>query len=168
MATSFARYRIPDQLWFRILPLIPELPKKRPKGGRPYLKNIKSIADGIFYKLRTGCQWNAVPRCFGASSTIHLYFQRWVELGIFEEMWELALAEYDDLVGIAWKHQSIDTSTVKAPLGGEKNGSKSDGQRQTWKQTLRTGRRTWRAAVLHDRTSEQARFTDTSTHVKNA
>ena len=105
-----------------MLPLIPEPPRRRSKGGRPFISKIKPIADGIFYKLRTGCQWNAIPRCFGASSTIHLYFQRWVELGIFEKMWEVALEEYDDLVVVAWKHQSIDTSTVKSPHGGEKTG----------------------------------------------
>jgi putative transposase len=98
--------------------------------------------------MRTGCQWNAIPRTFGPSSTIHSYFQKWVEEGVFERMWELALQEYDDLIGVAWKHQSIDTATVKAPLGGEKNWPESDRQVEAWKQTLRPGRRTWRSLGL--------------------
>lgn len=139
---------MPAALWARMEELLPERPRTTPRGGRPPLKNLKPVADGVFYKLRTGCQWNAIPRVFGASSTIHAYFQQWVEAGIFERMWELALAEYDDLVGVAWKHQSIDTATVKAPLGGEKNRAQSDRPLQAWQQTLRPGRRPWRALGL--------------------
>ena len=31
--------------------------------------------SAIFYVLRTGCQWNALPRSLGASSTVHDRFQ---------------------------------------------------------------------------------------------
>ena len=101
-----------------------------PKGGRPAKKNVKLIADGIFYRLRTGCQWDAVPRQFGPKSTLHDYFKRWSESGVFEKLWEIALEEYDELKGIDWRHQSLDTASVKSPLGGEKNRKKSDRPRQ--------------------------------------
>jgi transposase len=160
---SFDRYRMPDELWIRMESLLPDLPVyASPKGGRPRLQKRRPIADGIFYKMRTGCQWNAIPRVFGASSTIHHYFQEWVELGVFERLWELALAEYEELRGTSWKHQSLDTASVKAPLGGEKSRQESDGPRQTWKQTLRPGRRAWRAAVLRSGSSEYARCSDRS------
>jgi transposase len=158
MGTSFAKYRMPAELWARMEKLIPERPRTTPKGGRPPIKNPKSIADGIFYRMRTGCQWNAIPRTFGASSTIHSYFQQWIENGVFEMMWELALGEYDDLVGVAWKDQSIDSATVKSPLGGEKNRAQSNRSRQAWKQTLRPGRRPWRSAVVRDSSSECERW----------
>lgn len=121
MAKSFDRYRMPDELWIRMESLLPDRPRSR-KGGRPRLQKLKPVADAIFYKMRTGCQWNALPRVFGASSTIHDYFQEWVELGIFERIWNLALTEYEELRGTSWKHQSLDTATVKAPLGGKKTG----------------------------------------------
>jgi transposase len=38
---------------------------------------------GILYRLRTGCQWKALPNDFGSGSTCHLRFQKWVELGVF-------------------------------------------------------------------------------------
>lgn len=118
---SFSKYRMPDALWERMKTLLPER-RKSSKGGRPPFSNQRRIADGIFYKMRTGCQWNSVPRSFAPSSTIHDYFQKWVEQGVFERMWELALDEYDDLTGIAWKHQSVDVAIVKSPLGGKKTG----------------------------------------------
>lgn len=169
MGRSFDRYRMPDELWIRIESLLPELPLyASPKGGRPRLQKRRPIADGIFYKLRTGCQWNAVPRVFGASSTIHNYFQEWVELGVFEQVWELALAEYEELRGTCWKHQSLDTASVKAPLGGEKNRPQPDRSRQTWMQTLRPGRRAWRAAIMRTSICEYTRCSDRSKDSKEA
>ncbi|HYX35797.1 MAG TPA: IS5 family transposase [Oligoflexus sp.] len=120
MTKSFDRYRMPDELWNRMEMLLPDRPCTSRKGGRPRLQQVKPVADAIFYKMRTGCQWNALPRVFGASSTIHDYFQEWVELGIFERMWDLSLTEYEELRGTSWQHQSLDTATLKAPLGGKK------------------------------------------------
>jgi len=78
--------------------------------------------DGIFYVLRTGCQWRAVPERYGAGSTLHRYFQEWAELGVFRRLWKSQLKRYDGRKGIGWNWQSVDGSMTKAPLGGEKNG----------------------------------------------
>jgi putative transposase len=147
---SFAKYRMPDPLWERMSKVLPPR-KKSAKGGRPPFGNLRRIADGIFYKMRTGCQWNAIPRSFAPSSTIHDYFQRWIEAGVFEKIWEQALTEYDDLVGVSWKHQAVDGAIIKAPLGGEKNRPESNGPQQAWIETLRPGRRAWRATQLRNR-----------------
>ena len=93
-------FMLSDEVWERVKAAIPpEAPK--PKGGRPRMDDRKAL-NGIFYVLRTGCQWNALPRCLGASSTVHDRFQLWVEQGVFERMWELGLAEYAEQVGIDW------------------------------------------------------------------
>jgi Putative transposase of IS4/5 family (DUF4096) len=43
---------------FRLLePLIP--PAK--PGGRPRTTDIRSLLDGLFYLVRTGCQWRHLP-----------------------------------------------------------------------------------------------------------
>ena len=86
-----------------------------------------------------------MPSQFGSGSAIHAYFQEWVELGVFEELWELALREYDELKGIDWKWQSMDGAMTKSPLGGEKNREKPDRSRQTGRQALDAHRRSWRA-----------------------
>jgi putative transposase len=135
MEGGFRKFQMSDALWERMDALIPK-PQMSPKGGRPPIRRVRRIADGIFYKLRTGCQWNAMPRAFGSSSTVHRYFQKWVQSGVFEKLWRLALEEYDDLRGIKWNHQSIDTASVKAPLGGEKNRAKSHRPRQTRQQAV--------------------------------
>jgi putative transposase len=70
----------------------------------------------ILYVLRTGIQWNALPRELGASSTVYDRFRWWEEQGFFHRLWQAGLAEYDELAGIGWDWQSIDGSTVKAPF----------------------------------------------------
>ena len=126
--------QLPDPLWERIEPVLP-IYKRSCKGGRPRLP-LRNVVTGIFYVLRTGCQWKAMPRQFGSGSTIHAYFQEWVQRGIFHKLWQLALDEYDDLRGIDWQWQSLDGAMTKAPLGGEKNREKSDRSRQAGRQTL--------------------------------
>ena len=38
---------------------------------------------------------------------------------VFEKLWTRLLKVYDDVVGIQWKWQSLDSVSVKAPLGGK-------------------------------------------------
>jgi len=88
-------YEIPDILWYRIVPLLPTIPhKKKKKVGRPRM-NDRQAMSAIFYILRTGCQWNALPRSLGALSTVHDRFQEWRKAGVFKRMWIDGLLEYD-------------------------------------------------------------------------
>ena len=61
-------YEISDKLWNQIEPLLP-LPKLKKKPGIPR-KDDRKIMSGIFYVLRTGSQWKALPRSYGAPSTV--------------------------------------------------------------------------------------------------
>ena len=115
-------YRLPEAVWERVKIAIPPEPPK-PQGGRPRMEDRKAL-DAVFYVLRTGCQWKALPRSLGASSTVHDRFQGWVEQGVFLLMWELGLKEYSEQVGIEWEWMAMDGAMVKAPLGGKRNGCK--------------------------------------------
>jgi transposase len=137
-------HQVPDALWERIDLVLP-IYNSSCKGGRPRLP-LRSVVNGILYVLQTGCQWKAMPSQFGSGSAIHAYFQEWVSLGVFEELWRLALEEYDELRGIDWKWQSVDGAMTKSPLGGEKNRQKPDRSRQVGRQAIGAYRRAWRAA----------------------
>lgn len=107
---------IPDDLWALIEPILP--PDKPPgANGRPRVPN-RTVLNGILYVLRTGCQWKMVPRQYGSGSTCHLRFQTWVRAGVFERIWRVCLRYYDDLTGIDWRFQSLDSATVSAPVKG--------------------------------------------------
>jgi len=109
-------WRIPDELWVHIQPLLPAK-APHPKGGRPWTDDRQAM-DGIFYVLRTGGQWQARPREFGAPSTVQDRYQFWRQAGVFERLWQAGLLEYDALQGIDWEWQAMDGAMTKAPLGG--------------------------------------------------
>ena len=51
--------------------------------------------------------------------TCHRRFQDWVGKRVFEKLWIRLLEIYDDIRGgIEWEWQSLDSVSVKAPLGG--------------------------------------------------
>ena len=117
---KLASWQLPQPLWETLRQLIPE---KQSRLGRPRSVNFQTILAGIFFVLRTGIQWQALPReKFGPPSTIYYYFARWADAGIFEKMWAVALETYDQLKGLDWEWQSIDGAITKAPLGGEATG----------------------------------------------
>jgi putative transposase len=113
-------WSLPDWLWNHFALLLP-VPSPDQRGGRPR-RDDRQILAGIFYVLRTGCHWKALPRCFGAPSTVHARFQSWVGAGVFHRAHAAGLHAYDDCHGIEWEWQSADGAMTKAPLGGEKTG----------------------------------------------
>src|SRR5215210_1409485 len=124
-------WRIPDELWAQLEPLIPPPAKVHPWGvHNPRVPNRNAL-DAIFFVLRTGCQWNALQATgICSSSAAHRRFQEWVEAGFFQEIWALGLETYDALHGIDWEWQAMDGAMHKAPLGGEKNRPQPDGSGQ--------------------------------------
>jgi transposase len=111
---------IPDDLWDKVRPLLGR--EKQPGTvGRPTVP-FRTCLDGILHVLRTGCQWKHAPREFGSGSTLHRRFQQWVRRGVFKRIWRLLLKEYDELRGIRWRWQALDSATTKAPSGGEATG----------------------------------------------
>lgn len=135
--SSFDQYRLHDSIWERMQKLLPKY-KSSHRGGRPRV-DLRGIADAIFYRLRTGCQWKAIPPSLAAGSTAHQYFQEWVANGVFEKLWRLALDDYDDAVGLDWRWQSVDGAMTKAPLGGDSTGKNpTDRGKQGTKRSLMT------------------------------
>jgi len=107
---------VSDRVWEAVAPLLPK-EKPKPLGGRPRVSDRKILA-GVAYRLRTGCQWRALPREFGSGATCHRRFSEWVRLGVFEKIWERLLEFYHVRKGISWTWASLDSVTVKAPKGG--------------------------------------------------
>jgi len=113
-----ATYQISDELWDRIKALLPP-PKRKKKSGRPRMDD-RLAANAIFYFLRTGCQWKAIPRNLGASSTVHDRFQEWRKARVFQRLWMGGLMEYDVVKKLDWEWQVMEGAITKAPLGGKK------------------------------------------------
>jgi transposase len=116
-------FRISDQLWNVLEPVLPVHVNTHPfGGGRPRVPD-RRCADGIFYVLRTGCQWKALDQTeLCAGSTAHDRYQEWVKAGVFLQLWRAGVEQFDELKGIDWAWLSMDGAMTKAPLGGENTG----------------------------------------------
>jgi transposase len=115
MDTRFAD--LPDAVWERVKLCIPAEPPRRNRAGRPPLGD-RIVMSGILYRLRTGCQWDAIPSEFGSGSTCFRRFKKWQRAGVFKLLHLEMLLYYDEQVGIDWAWASLDSVSVKAPKGG--------------------------------------------------
>jgi putative transposase len=113
-------WQTPDVMWGCITPILDELDPPA-KTGRPRT-NLRRALDGIIYQMRTGCQWNALPKQFGDDSSVHRTFQRWVKLGVLQAVWAKLIETCDELGGVNWRWQSADGAMGKARFGGTMSG----------------------------------------------
>lgn len=109
-------WRVSDDLWAKIEPILAEYdPPKR--VGRKRIDQRRAL-DGIIYRMRSGVQWNQLPKEFGDDSSVHRTFQRWVELDVFDHIWAALVEECEGLGGVNWEWQATDAAMGKARLGG--------------------------------------------------
>ena len=67
--------------------LEPLIPPPKP-GGRPRTTDMRRMLDGLFYVVRTGCQWRHLPPppAFPPWRTVYGYFRDFIEVGVWESM----------------------------------------------------------------------------------
>lgn len=119
-ATLPTIWEVPDHLWSIVGPVIMELDPPKPRGRKR--ADPRKMLAGIIFRMRTGCHWNKMPKELGDDSTIHRTFQRWQQLGVFEEIWAELVKNCEELDGVEWEWQSADGSMGKARMGGDKIG----------------------------------------------
>ena len=110
------KYRLTDELWEKIRPHISQERPDKKLPGRPRMEDRKAM-QAILYVLKTGIQWNALPRSLGAYSTVHDRFQQWREAGVFGQLMKEGLVEYDEkkryTVGVAGRRRSYHQSATR-------------------------------------------------------
>lgn len=159
MSKSAKLWRMPDDLWAFVEPLLPVHENKDPLGrGRPRREDRDAL-DAIFHILRTGAQWNSLNATgICSSSTAHRRFQEWEAAGVFEDLWMGGLEVYDELKGLDWSWLSMDGAMTKAPLGGGKNRQKPHGSGQVRHQAQLAHRGARRSGRAGRRRSQRQRL----------
>jgi transposase len=69
-----------DEQYALLAPLIP--PAK--PGGRPRTTDMRRLLDGLFYLVRTGCQWRHLPPAFPPWRTVYGYMRAFADAGVWE------------------------------------------------------------------------------------
>jgi len=127
-------WRVDDALWAQVEKVLEEFDP--PARFGPDRIDQRKALDGVIYRMRSGVQWNQLPRQFGDDASVHRTFQRWVGRGVIGRLWALLVRECEELGGVDWRWQSFDCAMGKARHGG----IRSD-------RTQPTGRRTARSAA---------------------
>jgi putative transposase len=70
-----------DEQWSLLGPLL-----ILPEGGRTKTTNLREVINGIFYQLKTGCQWDMLPHEFPPEGTVRRYFHYFKFTNQFEKI----------------------------------------------------------------------------------
>jgi transposase len=89
-----SQFELTDKHWELIEDLFPWKPPGA-EGGRPPVKPRECL-EGILWVLRTGARWKDLPKHFPSKSSCHLWFQKWTEQGIIEEVLRRLLLKLDE------------------------------------------------------------------------
>jgi transposase len=115
---------IDDELWKRIEPLLP-----KPKARREKYPGRKPVPDraalsGIVFVLRTGLRWRDLPAEMGCGSGVTCWrrLRDWQEVGVWDRLHELLLAELRAAGHIDLSRVVVDSSSVRAIGAGQKLG----------------------------------------------
>jgi len=65
--------------------LLPHVVRKKRTGPKSKV-NLRLVVNGIFYRLRTGCQWRMLPKEYGDWRKISAYWYRWSANGLWEKI----------------------------------------------------------------------------------
>ena len=104
-------WRVPDELWHNIQPILDELDPPA-KTGRPRI-DPRTALDGMIYRMRTGCQWNQLPKEFPDDASVHRTMQRWIEREIFPAIWTALVEACLELGGVNFEWQAADGAMGK-------------------------------------------------------
>jgi putative transposase len=113
-------WRVPDELWNKVQPILVELDPPKATGRKRI--DLRGALDAIIFRMRSGCQWNQLPKEFPDDSSVHRTFQRWEHLGVLEQLWRVLIENCDELGGVDWQWQSADGAMSKARFGGTRWG----------------------------------------------
>ena len=84
-APNFRRAYPTDQTdaeWAIVGPLVPA----PSPGGRPAHLSRRELVNAMFYVLRNGCTWRALPHDFPPCSTVYWYFRKWRDTGVWQRI----------------------------------------------------------------------------------
>jgi putative transposase len=110
-------WECPDDLWENVIVPVLEALDPAVNNGRPRIDQRLAF-NGIIHHLRSGCQWNHLPKEFGDDASIHRTLQRWIERGVLTEIWAVLVGHCQGLGDIDWEWQSADGFMGKARKGG--------------------------------------------------
>jgi putative transposase len=113
-------WEVPEPLWCIFWEILSKAYPAKRRGRRRC--SFRLILNTVIYRIRSGIQWNHLPKELGDDSTTHRWFQRWCKDGIFERIWAVLIEQCEELGAVDWAWQAADGRMGKARFGGDKVG----------------------------------------------
>ena len=116
-----ARLLVDDELWSVIEPIIPAKPRRKRNAGRKPIGNRQTLT-GILFVLKTGIAWESLPREMGCGSGVTCWrrLRDWQFGGVWQRLHLVLLERLHQADAIDWSRVVVDSSSVRAPLGGRR------------------------------------------------
>lgn len=110
---------VSDELWTQIEPLLPPVPPRSSKGGRPRVENRPALV-GIVFVLKMGIPWQALPKEMGcgSGSTCWRRFAEWTRLSVWSQLHTLLLTTLGKAGAVHLERAVVDSASVRAVFGG--------------------------------------------------
>jgi transposase len=120
-----AKPLVPDELWRRVEPLLPNRRRSRHRryAGRRPVDDRKAF-EGIVFAVKTGVPWCALPATAQWPSGVTCWrrLTRWHRAGVWKRLLESLLAEMQARGLLHWERALVDSAHLRAPGGGRKTG----------------------------------------------
>jgi transposase len=116
-----AKPLVSDDLWAIVEPLLPPKPA-HPKGGRPFPVSDRAALAGIIFVLKTGIQWEYLPRGMGSGCGMTCWrrLRAWQRAGVWQRLHRVLLQRLADAGKIDWSRASADAARVPAKGGANR------------------------------------------------
>ncbi len=103
-----ARHDLTDTEWELLAPLLPA-PSRR---GRPRTWDLRSLVNGIFFRVRTGCPWRDVHERYGPWWRVYHLFIRLRADGVWTHVHTRLLTHAQEKGKLSWE-VSVDSTTAR-------------------------------------------------------
>lgn len=109
-----------DTEWKEIAPYLPEASVT----GAPRKHSWRTLLNAMFYVVKNGCVWRALPHDFPAWQTVYHYFRRFRQSGMWEQLNTRVREAVREKAGKEPQASAMiaDSQSVKSAEGGERRG----------------------------------------------
>ena len=111
-----------EPIWEQFSSMLPEREVEHPLGcHRPRLPD-RIVFEKLVEVLVFGCAYWRIADESCSATTLRRRRDEWIEGGLMDELRQMALKAYDQIIGLGLSDVAVDGCVTKAPCGGEKAG----------------------------------------------